>query len=239
MFGALRGIPLMYPEDMKRSTGFIIWLVVLGFVASIFVYWGGGLSTQGLPPRIARVNGKEIDETRFRLISSRYSRIYSSLYKDGFDKGTLERMVLDELIREMILANEAERIGIIVEDEEVIQKIKEGFTTNNGRFDQEGFNRFIDGLPQSELYRMEEEVRTNLKIQKLVDLLKDTVVVTDLEVEDYYRRITKEPNDEDFSKRKEDLREEFAMEKFRRFYQEWYNWLKNRAKIEINPRFQR
>jgi hypothetical protein len=223
-------------KEIRGSAKFIIWMVVVGFVVSIFIYWGRGLTPYGRLPRIARVDGEEIDERRFNFILSRYLRLYASIYRDRFDeemRKSLKRRVIDELIREMILENEADRVGIVVEEEEIIDEIRKPFIDDEGKLDHERFDKFINGLSQEQLYRMEEDARREIRIQKLIDLLRDTVVVTDLEVEAYCRKIGEEPDEEEFEERKE----EFSREKFAKVYQQWYNSLKDKAKIEINQKF--
>lgn len=229
----------------RRSIKPILWIVIIGFVGSIFLVWGMQYSPQSRPPpRVARVNGEELSWDRFERLEEGYIGFYRSVLKENFNESILESIhqrILEDLIRERILLDEAERIGIRVKDEEIVEEIRRPFLDKDGTLDTKRFNEYIDRMSErlpNFLSLREEEVRTDLTIQRLLDIIRDTVRVTDLELRKYYYKVTREPNEKDFEANKEELIKALLNEKYQRVYEDWYNSLRKRARIELNPAFE-
>lgn len=231
-------------SGFRKSIKPVLWIVIIGFVGSIFLVWGMQYSPpSSRPPQVARVNGQELSWNRFQRLYEGYFNFYRSIFKENFDESMIEglrKRILEELIRERILLDEAERIGIKVKDEEVIEEIRRPFLDKDENFDTKKFNEYIDRMNKiapNFLKLREEEVRANLKIEKLVDLIRDMVKVTDLEIRSYYYKITKEPDEKDLEANKEELKKTLLNQKTQQVYENWYTSLKEKAKIEINPDF--
>ncbi|HAV43156.1 TPA: hypothetical protein DCX15_03990 [bacterium] len=230
----------------RRSIKPILWLVVIGFVGSIFLYWGMGYSPSSrTPPEVARIDGQDLSTRRVNMLYENYIRFYRSIFKEDFNesmvKDELRRRVLEELIREKILFNEAKRVGIRVKDEEVMDEIKKPFRDEKGNLDVRRYNQYLEWMSRrtSDFWILKEEAMANLMIERLITPIRDAVKVTDLEVEDYYYKITEKPKAKDLEEKKEELKKALCNQKNRQLYEDWYNSLREKAKIELSPNFEK
>ncbi len=109
----------------------------------------------------------------------------------------VEEQVWDEIVYQILLEQEIDRLGIRVTDEEVLEEMKnnppeflrtnEAFLTD-GQFDQ---TKYLQALysPQNENFVLELEAyyRAVLPIQKLQDYLASTIHLTDHEIRTEFR----------------------------------------------------
>jgi parvulin-like peptidyl-prolyl isomerase len=96
----------------------IFWVLIV-----IFVGWGVGVMVSG-GDRVnvaATVDGEPISAQTYALAHERMQRVYRELYRENMNPQILAQLnlgqrALDDLVTEMLLKREAERLGLQVTD---------------------------------------------------------------------------------------------------------------------------
>jgi peptidyl-prolyl cis-trans isomerase D len=186
---------------MRESFQHLKWIlvfIVFLFIAYVFVGWGTGGATGGSIDEstvAARVNGDTITVNEYRralvLTEQRYREMYGQqLTPEMVAALGLERQVLDDLVSQELLLQEARRMNLEATNEEVRKKILEIPTLNpNGKFiGAQLYERFVkmNGYPSAAAF--EADVAEQLTISKLESALQSTIAVPASLVESEYRR---------------------------------------------------
>lgn len=183
-------------RDNLKYLSWILWLVVIIFIAFVFVDFGGGLSG-GPGPRAAAatVGDRTVSyrdfEREYRRLETQYRQAFGGqLTPEMIDQMKLPLMALERLVDQELLLEEADRIGLSASDLEVRQAILEipGLKDPQGRFvGKETYDRFlrVNGLGHREF---EKTVRDELVLAKLQTIVASSVRIGDAEVEKAYRR---------------------------------------------------
>lgn len=166
----------------------IFWLIII-----VFVFWGVGAMVGG-GDRVnvaAMVDGEPIPAEAYTRAVSNMQRVYQQLYRENFNPAlaaqlNLQQRAIDDLVTDLLLKREANRLGLQVTDDEVRDAILAiPAFQNGGRFER---NQYVAALRASQMNptQFEESQRETLLITKLENLLTDGVYVTDAEVRDLY-----------------------------------------------------
>lgn len=187
---------------LRRNTKTIMIIVAAAFVIGfIFLQLGVNVTGSGAPKvtTLGSVNDVEIDyqtytDTRTQLLMQ--IRQSKGTISDE-DYMRVEEQVWDEIVYQILLQQEIDKLGITVTDDEILEEMKnnppdflktnEAFLTD-GRFDQ---TKYLQALysPQNEGFVLELEAyyRAIIPIQKLQDYLASTIQLTDDEIRTEYR----------------------------------------------------
>jgi peptidyl-prolyl cis-trans isomerase D len=94
----------------------------------------------------------------------------------------LQDTIIKDRIDRIVEVKEANRLGLIVSDDEVAENIagEPGFI-NNGAFDYDIYTQYLDYVGLTEKM-FEAEVRENLLVRKLKEIVTDSVKVSDDEI---------------------------------------------------------
>jgi peptidyl-prolyl cis-trans isomerase D len=183
-------------RDNLKYLSWILWVVIALFVLFVFVDFGGGLrGQQGSPTAVAaRVGDRTVTREEFQREYRQLDGMYRQIYGEQFTPELAEQMrlplqALERAVTGQILLAEAERLGLEVTDAEVRESILEEpvFHDAQGKFvGQEEYTRILNAnnfTPAT----FEESKRQDLLRQKLQDLLRAGIWVSDAEVESSYR----------------------------------------------------
>jgi peptidyl-prolyl cis-trans isomerase D len=171
-----------------RSLKFVLLIIVVAFVATSVVYFGAGAPDSGRSENaVATVNGEEISAERFRRAYASYVELLQQVYRRRLTPDMIERLgltqqVLDELVQEALVVQQAEKEGIHVTDEELRSRIF-GFPA----FQQDGVfsgDRYRAVLRQARVSEseFEAEQRRDLRRRKMETLIRDGIKVSDDEL---------------------------------------------------------
>ena len=190
---------------LREETHVILWFLLITFVGSLAI---GGLvggadildiitGKSKYVDAIAIVNGVSIRSDDFY---SRYNFRYEQYRAQGAGDFSQERQlqleneVWDEMITEELLQHEIAKREISATDEEVIWQLTENppayfrqdsiFQTG-GRFDQSKYRQALAN-PNYNWRLYEDDIRTSLPRQKIINLLASTLRVSDKEIREYY-----------------------------------------------------
>lgn len=174
-----------------RSLRFVLLLVILAFVATSVVYLGGSPGGGSMGNAAATVNGEEISADRYRRAYANYLEFLQQAYRQRLTPEMIERLnlpeqVLNELVQEALVIQQAEKEGVRVTDEELRSRIL-GFQA----FQQDGVfsgDRYRAVLRQARLSEgeFEAEQRRDLQRRKMEELVREGVKVSEDELRQAY-----------------------------------------------------
>ncbi len=177
-------------KNMKR---FLIGIIVL--IVPAFVLWGTVPSLGEKRTRtLIKVGGEKVTLEQFsnyyqNLREITRMRLGTNYTPELEELLNLRQQTMDSMIRDILLAQEADRLGIVVSDEEVQDSLKRnpGFYTD-GKFDPAKWNELLNN-PRVNWAVLVEEERERLRNQKFVEMVASAARVTEEEVrEEYLRR---------------------------------------------------
>ena len=184
----------------KNPTSFYAGIIAVLIIALIvYVFWfNRGLLVAG------SVNGRLITTPEF----------YSRLVKTGGEQ------VFDNLVRDILLRQEASKKGVTATKEEVDTKIEQIEKSLGGK------DSFEAALSQNKtsLDTLREQITIKVLVEKL---LADQIKVSDSEVV----KFISENKETTTGKSKEEVKEALQSQKLNEKFQTWYEELKNKAKI--------
>ncbi len=174
----------------KRS-----WLVLLLLGVGVLAFVMVGVGPQGGQQQvvtIAEVNGDQITYTELESQYYRMLQTYRQLAGGRLSPADIEALnlrgqLLEELIQQRLLLQAAHDLGLKVTDSELADGIaRHPAFQAGGRFDRNAYRLALrgQGLTPAEF---ETQQRAALAIQKLRNLVGDSIPVTAAEVEERYR----------------------------------------------------
>ncbi|MGH9993224.1 MAG: SurA N-terminal domain-containing protein, partial [Nitrososphaera sp.] len=176
----------------KRRRSWVV-IFLLGVIVFVFVLWGvGSYVNEPKLESLAEINGETIGPRELEIHYQRLIDFYREMFKGKLTQETIKSLnlrsaILEELVQRRLLLQEARRLGLEVTDEELMDAIARipEFQVN-GRFSK---NRYLQALRLRRLTpgQFEIERREQLTLQKLYDMIQDTIHVTEAELRDRYR----------------------------------------------------
>ena len=194
---------------LRSNAKFFYWVIAATFIAFIFVAWGmdmaGSRGSGGATGRtsIGSVDGMDISGQQYQMA---VRRIQSGMRQNNPDRPLNANQVAmtqdqawDQMVREVILMKEIDRLDLSVTDEEVQRIFKENpppeilaaFTDENGQPDLAAYYAAL-GKPGTRIDWDDAVnwVRQTVPRQKLVQMLTAGVAVSEDEARDAYRSQT-------------------------------------------------
>lgn len=184
-------------RDNLRHFHWVLWIVIAAFILLYipdFMAPGGGPSSAA-----AMVGDQEISYEELRQSADRLERQFRETYGQAFtpelaDQLNLPRQAFDQLVNQKILLLEARRLGLAVTDGELSEEILELFRDADGKFvGQEQYGRILRGNGYT-IQQFEENMREDLLVQKLLEVLRSNLYVPEEEVEEAYRETVERAN---------------------------------------------
>jgi peptidyl-prolyl cis-trans isomerase D len=174
---------LKYLSRMERTRSLIIVGFAILMAISLVVFYAPARNNAA--PSItntevaATVNGDEIT----------LGDLIGSITSQGGDASMLNpqiaEMLLKQLIRQRIIVQEAERLGLTASDEELAARIREYNKDSSGKVDMKRY------MERTDVGRYEQQVRDSIAIDKLRAFVTAGVNVSEEEVQrDFQRRST-------------------------------------------------
>ena len=195
----------MIMKAMRSQMKLIMWIVAIAMVVGFgFIITGTGGSLGKSQSKLAQgivgeVNGQSISLRQFQEMYRQNLQNYRQQSGGEPDDATakqIENQTWQAMVEEMLLQQAYRRLGIGIQDEEVVSIIRnsppqelrgeEGLMTN-GTFDIQKYHAFI-GHPQSRpwLREYEKQTRQQLPLQKLRLQLAAGIRVTDQELKEAF-----------------------------------------------------
>ncbi|HZI87308.1 MAG TPA: SurA N-terminal domain-containing protein, partial [Pyrinomonadaceae bacterium] len=176
---------------LERTRNIIIVGFAVIMAVSLIFFYAPGRSAQYLDPSrstevIAKVAGDEITVADLARLRENYQQMLGgqmSLAQLGGNK-----RFLDGLIRDRVIAQEAERLELAASDAEVAERIRKQFTDASGQF--VGLERYKESIMAryGDVESFERNVRDAIAQEKLRAFVTSSVSVSDDEVQENYKR---------------------------------------------------
>lgn len=176
---------------MRRKASTWLIKIMLGAIVIVFVFWGVGSFRSQKANQVATVNGKPISVEDYReaynnLLDQMRQRFGERLNEDMIKMLGLKQQALNQLIDQMVMRQEAQRLDFRVTDAELanaIARIKA--FQNDGVFNKRVYQMVLSRyhmVPE----RFEVMQRQNMLIDKLRDMVASTVNVSDQEAQEFF-----------------------------------------------------
>ncbi len=184
-------------KAIRKRTRMILWGTII-LVIPTFILAGALVGVRGRRLNlVASVNGKGITkEIYYKELQGLYREMQERM-GDAFNEKiakilNLEEAALNNLIGRELLLQEAKREKIRVSDEELREEIKNyPAFQKEGKFDKEAYFTLLDWLgytPQ----KFEEEVRKDISITKLKNMILEGIEISEKEIKDEYLKRNEE-----------------------------------------------
>jgi peptidyl-prolyl cis-trans isomerase D len=172
---------------MRRTSRYFLAFVVITFIASLAYF--GATQERARPTAVATVNGEDIPAADYERAYRATVEQYRQALRDRMSEELLRSLrlpdqVVERLVTERLIAQQAAAEGIRVSDEEVAAEITRiPAFQEAGRFSHDRYTRVLARLdPPRTPSMFEAEQRAALLNRKLQALVTDGVKVSDAEV---------------------------------------------------------
>ena len=176
----------------KRKRNWAI-LFLLGLIIIVFVAFYGGNKMGDRPTsEVAMINGEPISQREFAAEYQRTIERYREMLKgqltEEMIKGlNLKGNIVENLVQKKLVLQEARSLGLVATDDDVVHQLaKVPEFQVAGRFNKE---RYLQLLQANRLQpaQFEEDQRDQITLQRLYNIIIDSVHVSDAEVRERYR----------------------------------------------------
>jgi len=220
----------------RRNFKIIMWATAILIIPG-FLIWGIGVTGGGREKNLAAVvNRSPITLRDYYAQVGEVEKRYRSMFGENYDRFAanlnIEQSVIEEMIRERILIQQASRRRIRVSDSDVVEAVRSdpAFKDEKGNFSQDLFSRIIGNMPPGELKKIEAGVRKQLLMNKLRQQVtaEGKISVTDAEVDEYVAK-----NKFAATMDKEQIRKMLQSQKESRYFGEWYEKTRKAARVVV------
>lgn len=183
----------MSNSDQTRKYGSYLFIAVLAVLFAL--QWGPG--SQGCDTRIndeesaATVNGKSIPLKDFRRSYATQADQYrrQGVPADLLKQFGIHKQVLEQLISRELLAQAAEARGLTTDDADLVKILKDiPVFQKDGKFDKQQYQDYVRQVEGITEPVFEEKLRRDLAAQKLLELVENSVTVSDEEVKAKFQK---------------------------------------------------
>ena len=170
------------------------WIIkfFLGAIIVVFIFWYGWSSKAQRANRVAVVDGISIGIEEFRDVYDQLREAYRRQFGNALDEKlikilNLKKQALDQIINRLLLIQEANRLNLRVDNNELLRSIEQvPAFQKDGRFHPEVYRRVLmRNRMTPEMY--EEDKKKELSINKLQSLIRGNPKVSEAEALDMYK----------------------------------------------------
>ena len=176
---------------LERTRKYLILGFALIMAVSLVIFYAPGRSARYAEPTrstevVAEVGGDEITVGDLAQLKENYTQMMGGRF-NILQMGGYKR-VLEGLVRERVLAQEAARLGLAASDAEVADRIRKQFTDASGQF--VGIDRYKESITSryGGVEKFEQSMRDSIAQEKLRAFVTASVKVADEEVQEKYKR---------------------------------------------------
>ncbi|MCL4838806.1 MAG: SurA N-terminal domain-containing protein [Thermoanaerobaculia bacterium] len=181
-------------RDNLRYLSWILWLVIIVFIAFVFVDFGAARMGAGGTGAAATVGDSKVGydefQRQYRSLEERYRQAFGERFTPEMAQQLqLPLQALEQLVGQKILLQEAARLGLSASDAEVREAIlaQSIFRDESGAFVGPEFYEQVLASEGYTVAAFERTVRDQILINKVSSILAQTLHVPDAEVERAYR----------------------------------------------------
>jgi len=200
----------------KKRLKAVLWLVIIGLALGMLLLFvpGGQMGDPGMGSSAATVDGQPIPLKDFWQTYRRVLDNYSASGRNRLDPEMIKalgigRLALDSLINAKVVDYEARRMGLTVTPAELRRAIESypGFQ-DRGAFIGVDRYRAILAANNLTVTEFEDNLRNSLLGRKLLNIVADSIQVSDKDLRDEFTRQSQEAQAQFVVLKKDDFRKE-------------------------------
>ena len=181
-------------QIIRRGQKWLLWLVIIfiGGVFTLYLGLGGGGNPANDPLTVVQVGTRSFDVRDVERLRLAQERQYRDTLGDGFDSKTARDFLIEQagaaLLRAGLLAEQAERSGMHVSDDEVRRLVRgiPGAVNDEGLLDRDAITNYAQAEFGS-VKRWQDKLREDLLGQKFTRFVYESVDVSEAEAIDALR----------------------------------------------------
>ena len=190
-------------KGMRESFHKLKWILIAVVAAFVFGFvfidmgMGGANAAGNERSYAARVNGETVSfrdfERALYYTEENYKQMYGqALTPEMIDSMDLPKQVLDSLVDQRLLLQEARRLNLEATPEEVRKRIMEiPLLAPEGKFiGTEYYTRFVTGRGYASPAEFEEELAREITLSKIENTLISSIIVAPKQAEAEYKRMS-------------------------------------------------
>ncbi|HER62447.1 MAG TPA: hypothetical protein ENO11_00510, partial [Desulfobacteraceae bacterium] len=186
-------LDLIRKKQKSTIVKLVFWAIIATFVGTIFLVWGKGDDGRDETPAVAiSVNGTDISYNEYQNAYNDLYQLYQNIYRDQFTPALekqlgIRKQVVESLIDETLLLQEAKKLKISVSQKELVDSIATiPAFQDNGVFNKE---LYLQVLSYQRLSPEDFEAlqKQQLLIAKAQAKIQEGVSVSDEDIEQEYR----------------------------------------------------
>ncbi len=197
----------MLMRQMRQNTKIVMLVTALAFVALMVFEWGMDMSGRSVGGNLGRVGGRAVTVLQWQnAYRGLYDQIASSqeLPISSQQNREIEDLAWDQVVNQILIADELSNRGIRVTDEEVRQaarlspppefQVDPAFHNDQGQFDLVLYQQFLSQPSQDPLFlqQLEQYYRNLIPRNKLIRQVTSGIFVPDGELWEAWRAQTEQ-----------------------------------------------
>ena len=183
---------LKYIRNSAMAKVFL-WGILIAFIATIFYSWGAGGEFGGANKTVATVNGMEIKVNEFERAYGNIINFYRDQFRGQFSEEMAARLklkenALDALIQNRLVLLEAEKMNLMVSDQELAESIfKRPEFQKDTQFSSSLYQNYLR-FSRISAKNFEDGQRKNLLREKLEGVIKASTQISETEIQEAYKK---------------------------------------------------
>lgn len=176
-----------------KSLAPTLWIVIAAFIIAIFAVWGGAgrLGEKSGATTIATLGKEKISaEAYYGLLRQRLEslrRDFKELNKSFIQQLNIPQQVLEQMIQQGLLLQQAEALGLRVTDRELRDKIISLFQRDGKFIGYDEYRRILEWNRMS-VVEFEDSLKRDILVEKTIEILTAGIAVTPEELWENYRK---------------------------------------------------
>jgi len=166
-----------------------VFLILLGIIIVAFLFWDYGVTNMSAPQTTGatvygrRITSRELDAAKRMATMMMGQKAHLTEREDALMEG--------QILQRMALMEKAQKLGLSVNDEEVVMMVRD-FFQKNGRFEEAIYAQFKESLAPRRLTEADFEnmIRGDILVRKLMMLIASTAKITPLQFQAFAGEIT-------------------------------------------------
>jgi peptidyl-prolyl cis-trans isomerase D len=176
---------------MREKAGSWFIKIILFAIVVVFVLWGVGSFHESRRNEVASVNGESLEQDEYRQAYNNYIENLRRQFRDNLTPEMIEKLqvkqqVVNGLISQKLMLQEAKKLNLRVSNEELVETIQgiEAFKTA-GSFDNNRYRAIMNQIRMTpEVF--EERHRQDMLIEKLKSMVNSGIHVSEGEAREWY-----------------------------------------------------
>jgi len=178
-----------------KSLAPTLWIVIATFIIAIFAVWGGAgrLGEKARSETVATIGKDKISvDAYYNVLRQRLESLqkeFKQLNRSFIQQLNIPQQVLEQLVQQYLLRQEASEMGITASDKEVSDRVVAMFQRDGKFIGVEEYRRLLSYNRMS-VADFEDNLKSEIAINKLIKLLTAGIAVTPEELWSEYQNKT-------------------------------------------------